>query len=48
MLIGVLTVSLVLGVLLRAADDVLPCMVAHAVFDGVQLLVVLPAVVGGA
>ncbi len=48
MLIGVLTVSLVLGLLLRAADDVLPCMVAHAVFDGVQLLVVLPAVVGGA
>ncbi|HZR82154.1 MAG TPA: CPBP family intramembrane glutamic endopeptidase [Candidatus Binatia bacterium] len=45
MLIGVFTVSLVLGLLFRASDDVLPCMVAHSVFDGVQLLVVLPFVV---
>jgi membrane protease YdiL (CAAX protease family) len=45
MLVGVFTVSLVLGWLFRAQRDVLPCMVAHSVFDAVQLFVVLPVVV---
>jgi membrane protease YdiL (CAAX protease family) len=48
MLVGVFTVSLVLGLVFRAWDDVLPCMVAHSVFDGVQLFVVLPYVVSAA
>lgn len=47
MLVGVFTVSLVLGFLFRAGGDVLPCMVAHGVFDAVQLFVVLPLVVSG-
>jgi membrane protease YdiL (CAAX protease family) len=45
MLVGVFTVSLALGLLFRARGDVLPCMVAHSVFDAVQLFVVLPALV---
>ena len=47
MLVGVFTVSLVLGLLFRAGDDVMPCMVAHGVFDAVQLFVVLPFVASG-
>jgi membrane protease YdiL (CAAX protease family) len=46
MLVGVFVVSLVLGRLFRERGDVVPCMVAHAVFDGIQLFVILPAVVG--
>jgi membrane protease YdiL (CAAX protease family) len=46
MLVGVFTVSLVLGWLFRARANVLPCMVAHGVFDAVQLFLILPAVVG--
>jgi membrane protease YdiL (CAAX protease family) len=48
MLVGVFTVSLVIGLLFRTQRDVLPCMVAHGVFDAVQLLVVLPAAVSAA
>jgi membrane protease YdiL (CAAX protease family) len=46
MLVGVFTVSVVLGWIFRARDNVLPCMVAHGVFDAVQLFLILPAVVG--
>jgi membrane protease YdiL (CAAX protease family) len=46
MLVGVFAVSLVLGRVFRERDDVVPCMVAHAVFDAIQLFVVLPVVVG--
>ena len=45
MLVGVFTVSLILGLLFSKTGDILPCMIAHGVFDGVQLLVILPAVV---
>jgi membrane protease YdiL (CAAX protease family) len=45
MLVGVFTVSLVLGWIFRARDNVLPCMVAHGVFDAIQLFLILPAVV---
>jgi hypothetical protein len=37
----------VYGLVFRARGDVVPCMVAHSVFDAIQLLVILPAVVGG-
>lgn len=47
MLVGVFTVSMALGILFRATDDVLPCMIAHSVFDAVQLFLILPAVVAG-
>ncbi len=46
MLVGVFTVSVVLGWLFRVRGNIVPCMVAHAVFDGVQLFLILPAVVG--
>jgi membrane protease YdiL (CAAX protease family) len=45
MLVGVFTVSLVLGWIFRARNNVLPCMIAHGVFDAVQLFLILPAVV---
>ncbi|MFM7140430.1 MAG: CPBP family intramembrane glutamic endopeptidase [Alphaproteobacteria bacterium] len=44
LMIGVLLLSIVLGRLFREKQDVLPCMVAHSVFDAVQLLLVLPLV----
>lgn len=45
MLVGVFVVSLVLGRLFRERDDVVPCMIAHALFDAIQLFVILPMVV---
>ena len=47
MLVGIFAVSIAFGVLFRAQDDVRPAMVAHAVFDAIQLFVVLPVVVSG-
>jgi len=47
MLVGVFAVSVVYGIVFRARGDVVPCMVAHGVFDAIQLLVILPVVVGG-
>ena len=47
MLVGVFTVSIVLGRVFARRGDVVPCMVAHAVFDAVQLFVILPLVVAG-
>jgi membrane protease YdiL (CAAX protease family) len=47
MLAGVLTVSLVLGLLFQTRRNLLPCMIAHAVFDAIQLFLILPAVVAG-
>jgi membrane protease YdiL (CAAX protease family) len=46
MLVGVFVVSIVLGWMFQTTDNVLPCMIAHGVFDGVQLLIVLPILVG--
>jgi len=42
---SVFAVSLVIGWALRARGTLLPCIVAHGVFDGVQLLVVMPIAV---
>jgi len=47
MLVGVFAVSVVFGMVFRTRRDVLPCMVAHSVFDGIQLFLILPAVVAG-
>ncbi len=47
MLVGVFAVSVVFGLVFRARRDVLPCMVAHSVFDAIQLFLILPAVVAG-
>jgi membrane protease YdiL (CAAX protease family) len=42
MIVGVFTISLVIGRTLARTGDLLPCIVAHGVFDGVQLLIILP------
>ena len=47
MLVGVFTVSVVLGRTFARRGDVVPCIVAHALFDAIQLFVVLPVVVAG-
>jgi len=45
LVVGVFAVSLVIGRCFERTGDLLPCMVAHAVFNGVQLFVILPFVV---
>lgn len=48
MLVGVFTVSIVLGrTFEKRGADVVPCMIAHALFDAIQLFVILPLVVAG-
>lgn len=42
MIVGVLTISLVIGRTFARGGDLLPCIIAHGVFDAVQLFVVLP------
>ena len=42
MLVSVLVISLVIGWSLERTGRLLPCIVAHGVFDSVQLLVVIP------
>jgi membrane protease YdiL (CAAX protease family) len=42
MIVGVFTISLVIGWTLMRTQDLLPCIIAHGVFDAVQLLIVLP------
>jgi len=42
MIVGVFTISLVIGRTLARTGDLLPCIVAHGIFDGVQLLIILP------
>ena len=42
MIVGVFTFSLVIGRSFARTGDLLPCIVAHGVFDGVQLLIILP------
>ncbi len=45
MVVGVFTISLVIGRTLARSGDLLPCIIAHGLFDGVQLFVVLPLTV---
>lgn len=42
MIIGVFTISIILGLTLARTGRLLPCIVAHGVFDAIQLLIVLP------
>lgn len=42
MIIGVFTISLIIGRTFERRGDLLPCVIAHGIFDAVQLLVVLP------
>ena len=42
MIVGVFTISLVIGRTFERSGDLLPCIIAHGVFDAVQLLIVLP------
>jgi membrane protease YdiL (CAAX protease family) len=41
-LIGILVISAVLSVALRAFGNVLPCIIAHGVFDALQMFVLIP------
>ena len=43
MLVGIFAVSLMFGLIFRARNDVVPCMVAHSTFDAIQLFLILPA-----
>ena len=45
LIIGVFTISLVIGLTLARTGDLLPCIIAHGIFDSVQLFIVLPWVV---
>lgn len=42
MLFSVFVISLVIGWILRRRGRLLPCIVAHGVFDSIQLLVIMP------
>ncbi len=42
MIVGVFTISLIIGRTFDRSGDLLPCIIAHGIFDGVQLLVILP------
>lgn len=44
MLIGVTVVSLVIGVTFWRTRRLLPCIIAHGVFDAIQLFIVIPTV----
>ena len=43
MLIGITLLSLIYGFLVKWRQNLWPAIAAHALFDGVQLLVVVPA-----
>ncbi len=45
LIVGVFTISLVIGFTLARTGDLLPCIIAHGIFDSVQLFIVLPWVV---
>jgi membrane protease YdiL (CAAX protease family) len=45
MLFSVFVISLVIGWALRRSGRLLPCIVAHGVFDAIQLLIIMPAAV---
>lgn len=45
LVVGVFAVALVIGRCFERTGDLLPCIVAHAVFNGIQLLIILPWVV---
>ncbi len=45
MLLGVFVISLIIGDLFRRTGRLGPCMIAHGVFDSIQLLVIIPIAV---
>ena len=45
MVVGVFTVSLVIGRTFQRSGDLLSCVIAHGIFDAVQLLIVIPLLV---
>ena len=42
MIVGVFTISLVIGRAFQRSGDLLPCIIAHGIFDSIQLFVILP------
>ena len=45
MLIGILIISIVIGIAFYRTKNLVPCIVAHGVFDAIQLLVIVPIAV---
>lgn len=45
MLIGVTIISLVIGVTYYRTKDIWPCIVAHGVFDAIQIFVIVPTAI---
>ena len=45
MLIGITVVSLVIGITFYRTKDLIPCIVAHGVFDAIQLIILVPLAV---
>lgn len=45
MFIGITVVSLVIGIAFWRTKSLLPCIVAHGVFDAIQLFIIIPVVV---
>jgi membrane protease YdiL (CAAX protease family) len=45
LVVGVFTISLILGRTFDRTRDLIPCMIGHGVFDAIQLFVVLPVAI---
>ncbi len=45
LVVAVLTISLIIGTLFRRTGNLVPCIIAHGVFDAIQLLIILPIAV---
>jgi len=45
MFIGISVISLVIGITFYRTKSLLPCIVAHGVFDGIQLFIIIPVAV---
>ena len=48
LVLGVFCISVVIGRTMQRSNDLIPCIVAHGVFDAIQLIVILPLVVNSA
>lgn len=45
MLVGVAIISTIIGITFYRTKNLVPCMIAHAVFDGIQLFIIVPVAV---
>jgi membrane protease YdiL (CAAX protease family) len=45
LLIGISVISLIIGLTFYRTKNLIPCIIIHGVFDGVQLFVIIPVIV---